>query len=145
MQANLDESVAISVQEWASAIDLLMTVSAKACVRAMAAIERVRMKHRALLVKLNARHRVWTEQLRAAHKKEARQMIRKEFPVVAKTKGTGPSAKVKTTDKRGRGRPARWPGLCHACMRRHAHLDGGPKHMTGLCERTQSYIRKLKV
>ena len=122
-----------------------MTVSAKACVRAMAAIERVRIKHRDVLAKLNARHRVWAEQLRAAHKKEARQMIRKEFPLEEKIKRTAQSAKVKTKVKRGRGRPARWPGLCHACMRRHEHLDGGPKHMTGLCDRTQAYIRKLKV
>ena len=122
-----------------------MTVSAKACVRAMAAIERVRIKHRAMLVKLNARHRVWSEQLRAAHKKEAREMIRKEFPGGANTKGTGSASKVKTTDKRGRGRPARWPGLCHACMRRHAHLEGGPKHTAVLCQRTQSHIKKLNV
>ena len=109
-----------------------MTVSAKACARAMAAIERVRIKHRDVLAKLNARYRVWAERLRAAQKKDARQMIKK-------------SAKVKTKVKRGRGRPARWPGLCHACMRRNEHLAGGPKHMTGLCDRTQAYIRKLKV
>ena len=119
-----------------------MTVSAKACARAMAAIERVRIKHRDVLAKLNARYRVWAERLRAAQKKDARQMIRKELALQGKIKK---SAKVKTKVKRGRGRPARWPGLCHACMRRHEHLAGGPKHMTGLCDRTQAYIRKLKV
>ena len=111
----------------------------------MAAIERVRITHRAALSKLNARYRVWAERLRAAQRRDARQVIRKELAQKEKVKSTAQPAKVKTKVKQGRGRPARWPGLCHACMRRHERLAGGPKHMTFLCDRTQAYIRKLKV
>ena len=124
-----------------------MTVSAETCARAMpmAAIERARVKHRAALAKLSARYRVSVERLRAAQRRDARQMIRKELAQKEKVKRTAQSAKVKTKVKQGRGRPARWPSLCHACMRRREHLAGGPKHMAYLCDRTQAYIKKLKV
>ena len=116
-----------------------MAPTMKRCEKQMAAIERVRARHRQALVKLNAKHRVWAERLRAAARREARveagAKVRTKFH---KMKGRAP-----VRGKRPRGRPTRWPGLCHACMRRHEGEAGGPKHLRTLCAKTQAHIKRL--
>ena len=114
----------------------------------MAAIERIRVKHRKALVALNAKHMIWRERLRAAARRLARAAFQKESGLkVRKQVGKDKLKMAKKgplPDHRPRGRPARWPGLCHACMRRHVEEPGGPPHLRSLCARTQAHIKNLK-
>ena len=106
------------------------------CRRAMAVLEKQRAKHQAALAQLNAKYRAWAERARAARQRAARQEIRDELE--AKKVG-----KVKVNTKPKRGRPFRWPGLCHACMRRHLGELGGPGHNRLLCSKTANHTDKL--
>ena len=106
------------------------------CRRAMSVLDKQRAKHRAALAQLNAQYRAWAERARAARQRAARQQIRDEL----EAKGKG---KVKAKTKPNRGRPARWPGLCHACMMRHLGEVGGPGHNRLLCPKTQKHIEKM--
>ena len=106
----------------------------------MAAIERIRVRHRQALVKLNAQHRVWAERLRAA----ARRAARAEAGLQLRSTTLKKTGRAPLQSKRSRGRPTRWPGLCHACMRRHEGLPGGPGHWYNLCAKTQAFIKQFR-
>ena len=99
-------------------------------------MEKKRAKHRAALAQLNAKYRAWAEWARPARQRAARQEIRDELE--AKKVG-----KVKVNTKPKRGRPFRWPGLCHACMMRHLGEVGGPAHNRLLCSKTAKHIQKM--
>ena len=107
------------------------------CRRAMAVLEKQRAKHRAALAQLNAKYRAWAERARAARQRAARQQIRDELEA-------NKVGNVKVNTKPKRGRPFRWPGLCHACVRRHLGELGGPGHNRSLCTLTAKHIEKLQ-
>ena len=102
----------------------------------MAILEKQRAKHRAALANLNAQYRAWAERARAARQRGAKATIREKLNPKKETE-------VKIVKKLHRGRPVRWPGLCHACMMRHFQEAGGPSHKPDLCPKTQKHIKSL--
>ena len=116
----------------------------KACEREMAKLEAKRKALRRELGKLNARFRIWSEKLRGATRREERRKMKAESGVAVAVDRPKVRVKAKAKAKAPRGRPMRWPGLCHACMRRHVGEVGGPRHLRHLRARTQAYIKAGK-
>ena len=123
----------------------------------MLLLDKQRAKHKAALAQLNAQHRAWAERARAARQRAARLEVREKLEAqgkkVVQTKSKEKKAKdkvakgkqvVETKSQPTRGRPVRWPGLCHACMMRHLGEVGGPAHRKDFCDITKKHISKLQ-
>ena len=110
-----------------AAADANMVYGLAAVVQARARIDKKRDALKRRLAALNARARVWSERERALHRKAARAALKRveaaPDPSVAR-----------------RGRRPRWPGLCHACMKRSLGEAGGPRHHAALCAKTRAHI-----
>ena len=111
--------------------------------KAIAKVDRQKAALQKQLDRLNATRRALAERRRALFRQQERASLRQEMglppvPVMKK-------AKVAAAPKAGaaRGRPARWPGLCGACMRRHSGETGGPRHDLALCAKTQAHIEQM--